>query len=90
MRPFGGVAVEIIMNQTDKLYALLSDGKEHSTPEILRVVYGSEHLGIARISARVLDARKRYKVNIVSHRHPDHPTIYLYKMEMPEQQPLQL
>lgn len=46
-------------SQTDRLIALLDDFRWHDTPEILAVVYGAEHLGIARISARVLDAKKR-------------------------------
>jgi hypothetical protein len=37
------------MTQTQRLYELLTDGKPHRTDDILRVVYGSEHNGIARI-----------------------------------------
>lgn len=44
-------------SQVKKLYNLLSDGKPHNTAEIQRVVYGGNHLGVARISARVADIR---------------------------------
>ena len=47
------------MSQADKLLALLSDEKPHRTDEILRVVYGNEHLGLARPPARVDDLKKR-------------------------------
>lgn len=46
------------MSQTKKLLELLQDGNWHSTPEILEKVYGNEHLGIARIGARVYDISK--------------------------------
>ena len=63
------------------MYNLLKDGQPHSTPEILRVVYGSEHLGIARISARAWDIRKKYAVQIESKRDSENPTIYFYKIK---------
>lgn len=46
-------------SQTDRLMDLLADFQWHDTPEILRVVYGGDHLGIARIAARVGDAKER-------------------------------
>ncbi len=45
------------MSQTEKLYELLKDGRPHRTDEILRVVYGSSHNGIARIGARISDLK---------------------------------
>jgi hypothetical protein len=45
------------MSQTDQLYNLLKDGLPHRTDEILRVVYGNEHMGIARIGARIADLK---------------------------------
>lgn len=47
------------MSQADKLLELLSDGKPHSTVEIMRVVYGGDHLGVARIASRVSELRER-------------------------------
>lgn len=44
-------------SQAQRLYELLKDGQPHRTDEILKVVYGSEHLGIARPGARVNDLR---------------------------------
>jgi len=46
------------MTQTARLLQLLKDHKPHRTDEILREVYGSEHLGIARIGARINDLKK--------------------------------
>ncbi len=46
-------------SQTQKLLELLSDYRPHSTFEILKIVYGGEHYGVARISARVLDLKKK-------------------------------
>jgi hypothetical protein len=40
------------MTHTERFYNFLEDGKPHRADEILRVVYGSEHNGIARIGAR--------------------------------------
>ena len=47
------------MSQANKLLTLLSDGNPHRTDEILRVVYGNEHLGLARPGARIDDLKKR-------------------------------
>ena len=49
------------MSQESKLLELLSDYQEHSTPEILEKVYGNDHLGVARISARVLSLNRQIK-----------------------------
>jgi hypothetical protein len=46
------------MSQAKKLYELLSDYQPHSTPEILKVVYGVDHSGNANIKGRVSDLRK--------------------------------
>jgi len=37
------------LSQVDRLYNLLSDGLEHRTDEILKVVYGNEHKGLANV-----------------------------------------
>ena len=79
-------------SQTEKLYNLLGDGEPHSTPQILREVYGSDHLAIARISARVYDLSRgkwsgKKKLKIESWRDPKHETIWYYRLvrEEPEQ-----
>lgn len=68
------------ISQTEKLYHLLKDGKPHSTLNILENVYGSSHLGIARISGRIFDAKKKYGVEIKSFRDEKNPTIYHYQL----------
>jgi hypothetical protein len=52
------------MTQTARLLQLLKNYKPHNTVEILREVYGSEHLGIARIGARIADLYVREKKTI--------------------------
>lgn len=41
------------MTQSQALYKLLSDGLPHRTDEIMEVVYGGSHLGLARVGARI-------------------------------------
>lgn len=74
------------MSQTDKLYELLKDGKPHSTIEIRRVVYGDEHLSMARIASRANDLRKRGYV-IESRPGKINKTIWWYKLTPKEPQP---
>lgn len=51
------------MSQAESLLNLLSDGKPHSTVEILEKIYGGSHLGLARVGARVYDLRlKGYEI----------------------------
>lgn len=69
------------MSQTDKLYRLLSDYEWHLTPEILEKVYGASHLGIARISARILDVKRKYVVDIESE--SVHGSLWKYRLKMP-------
>ncbi len=45
-------------NQREKLLSLLQDGLPHSTPEIMKKVYGDDHCGLARIGARINDLVK--------------------------------
>lgn len=47
------------MSQAESLLNLLSDGKPHSTFEITRIVYGLDHAGVCRISARIKELRDR-------------------------------
>src|SRR3990167_6967274 len=67
------------MSQTEKLLNLLSDGQEHRTDEILEKCYGADHLGIARIGARV-DDLKRNGCIIEGRRGPAHRTLYFYRL----------
>jgi hypothetical protein len=71
------------MTQTDRLLELLKDYKPHRTDEILREVYGSEHMGIARIGARINDLKKRGH-NIFGYHDPTNRKLYVYKLVPPE------
>lgn len=44
-------------SQKDRLLTLLADYNWHSTPSIQIAVYGANHLGIARVAARVNDLK---------------------------------
>jgi hypothetical protein len=76
------------MTQTERLYNLLKDGNPHRTDEILRVVYGSEHNGIARIGARVADLKEgrwpgQVRCNIEGYKDPHNQALYFYKLIPP-------
>ena len=47
------------MSQTTLLFHLLSDRNWHRTDEILEKVYGFDHVGIARVGARVADLKRK-------------------------------
>jgi hypothetical protein len=70
------------MSRTKRLYELLHDGLWHRTDEILRVVYGAEHLGIARIGALV-DDLKRAGFTIEGKRDAEYTTLWWYRMTVP-------
>jgi hypothetical protein len=79
------------MSQAKLLYELLKDGRPHRTDEILRVVYGSEHQGIARIGARVADLKKgkwpgKKKLTIEGRKDTENPALYWYQLK-PELSP---
>ena len=66
------------MSQKQKLLNLLSDYEWHSTIEICDVVYGSIHLGLARVGARIFDLRASH---IIEGKHDSkHQTIYWYRL----------
>lgn len=67
------------MSQAKRLYALLADHQWHDTPEIQRYVYGGDHLGSARIAARIADL-KADGHEIEGKKHPENPAIYLYRL----------
>lgn len=45
-------------SQKQKLLTLLSDYEWHTTPQIQIAVYGANHLGIARVAARINDLKQ--------------------------------
>ena len=67
------------MSQTEKLINLLIDGQEHSTVEIMDKVYGGDHLGLARVGARIFDAKQK-GYSIVGRRDKNKSSVYWYKM----------
>ena len=67
------------MSQKDSLFLLLNDGEPHSTVEILEVVYGGSHLGLARVGARIYDLR-REGYDITGWKDKENPAIYWYQM----------
>ena len=69
------------MSQSERLYELLSDFSWHRTDEILERVYGSSHLGIARISARIYDVQKKYRLEIESEK--EKGSLWKYRMKKP-------
>lgn len=68
------------MSQTDKLYELLKDGEPKRVDEIFREVYGADHLGIARVGARIWDVKKKYGVEIKSFRDKHNKTLWWYQL----------
>ncbi len=64
-------------SQKARLYNLLVDGEWHATDEIQKVVYGKDHLGVARIAARIHDLKKDgYRIESVTMA----GTLWQYKM----------
>lgn len=72
-------------SQNDLLYQLLSDFDPHRTDEIMMVVYGGDHLGLARVAARIYDIKKKYKVEIKSRKDENNPALTWYQMIRPDQ-----
>ena len=68
-------------SQVDRLYNLLSDGRPHSTVEILEEVYGGDHLGLARVAARIYDVKKKYHVNIKCWSDSERRTMSWYQID---------
>lgn len=72
-------------SQADRLWNLLRDGRPHRTDEILSLVYGSEHAGIARIGARIADVKNKQHVEIRGHKDKQNPSLYWYQaIDIPE------
>jgi hypothetical protein len=70
-----------MISQSERLLNLLKDGRPHRTDEILAKVYGSEHLGVARISARINDI-KRQGYQITGYKDNRNTALYWYKMDV--------
>jgi hypothetical protein len=68
-------------SQTDRLYSLLSDGEPHRTDEIMAIVYGADHLGLARVGARVYDVQQKYGVKINGWHDKNNPSLYWYQID---------
>jgi hypothetical protein len=66
------------MSQTQKLQELLSDNRPHSTIEIMEYVYGNDHLGLARVGARVYDLTHKHAFRVVGWHDSENPAIYWY------------
>lgn len=68
------------MSQIEKLYNLLKDGRPHRTDEIMSIVYGGDHLGLARVGARIWDLKKKgYEIN--GRKDKENMTLYWYQLE---------
>lgn len=71
------------MTQAERLLKLLKDGRPHRTDEILCEVYGSEHLGIARVGARIADLKKLGH-HIIGYHDSKNRKLYVYKLIPPQ------
>ena len=68
-------------SQVDRMYDLLSDGEAHRTDEIMSAVYGADHLGLARVGARIWDVQKKYGVKIIGWHDEENHSLYWYQMD---------
>lgn len=71
-------------SQVERLWYFLCDGRPHRTDEILRVVYGSEHAGIARIGARISDVKQKHHIKVSGWKDKQNPSLYWYQADIPE------
>ena len=71
-----------MMSQADRMLEVLKDCQPHSTPDLLLRVYGSEHLGIARVGARIFDLKAKLPegYEIRSWRDPKRKTVWVYQL----------
>lgn len=89
----------MIQSQVNKLYDLLKDGEAHRTDEIMKIVYGGDHLGLARVGARVNDLIKRGCIFVDENGRPlveknkrrgwpdkFNPTLYWYRIQVSNDQ----
>lgn len=73
------------LSQSSRLYELLSDGQPHRTDEICAKVYGDEHLGLARVGARIWDLKKGKNLVIEGWKDKDNHALYWYQMKIEAQ-----
>ena len=76
------------MSQSDLLLSLLKDFRWRRTDEILEKVYGDNHLGIARIGARIADLKGR-GAKIEGKKDLEKPTLYWYRLITGPKAPLE-
>ena len=69
------------MSQTNILYNILKDGQPHRSDELVKLVYGNQHLGLARLGARVWDIKKKYGVEIYGWADKEIRTLYWYQLK---------
>ena len=67
-------------SQTERLYNVLKDKEPHRTDELLAKVYGSSHLGIARISARIYDIKRNYRLMVKNWHDKKQPSLTWYQI----------
>lgn len=76
------------MSQTEKLYTLLLSGEWVTTVQIMELVYGGSHLGLARVGARIFDIKKRPDVErIESRKSKEAETVWEYRMTLRKEVP---
>lgn len=71
------------MSQTLKLLNLLQDGRPHRTDEIMAKVYGNDHLGLARVGARIWDLKKKGN-DIRGWKDENNHALYYYQLIIPQ------
>ena len=54
------------MSQLERLHELMSDGRPHSTYEIVEKVYDMDTTTIARVGARIYDMKRRFNAIVDS------------------------
>jgi hypothetical protein len=67
-------------SQAELLYKLLADGLAHRTDQIQALVYGGNHLGLARVGARIWDIKKKHNVEIKGWKDKENPSLYWYQI----------
>ncbi len=68
------------MTQLSRLLELLKDGLPHRTDEILEKCYGNNHLGLARVGARIYDL-KNVGYNIIGWKDKNNRALYFYQLK---------
>ena len=68
-----------MLNQTERLYNLLSDMTPHSTIEIVDKVYGNG-MTLARVGARIFDLKLKYNKKVKGWKDAHNPAIYWYQL----------